>query len=181
MICILWQHPVHGNFLQSTQHCRQVSSTNSMEVLEWQAVSVQHLVCPVAERVDVECTGIHTAFIVPHTIPSMCAESSTCPASCPASSIPFPANTTIINGDVYSHATSRASSATPSLFAAAFDCPAGVHTLAGNPGSSPSAHTVVCARASLFALQRTYEPKSKRTFGARYVGWTTVSYCRNRQ
>ncbi len=43
-----------------------------MEVLEWQAVSVQHLVCPVAQRIDVECTGIHSAFISPHTILPLC-------------------------------------------------------------------------------------------------------------
>ena len=102
-----------------------------MEVLEWQALSVQHLVCPSKQRIDVECTGIHTAFIVPHTIPTVCSAPSSCPVFCPSSSIPFPENTTIIAGDVYSHPSSPSSSPYPSHFAAVFDCPEGVHTLAG--------------------------------------------------
>jgi hypothetical protein len=108
-----------------------VRSTNSMEVLEWQALSVQHLVCPSKQRIDVECTGIHTAFIVPHTIGPLCKSPSDCPSFCAATSIPFPENTTIIAGDVYSHPSSPSSSPYPSLFAAVFDCPEGIHTLAG--------------------------------------------------
>ena len=113
------------------QLSHQVRSTNSMEVVEWQAVSVQHLVCPVARRIDVECTGIHSAFISPHTIPPLCDPSLPCDSSCAASSSPFPRNTTIIAGDVYSRATSPATSPHPPLFAAVFNCPEGVHTLAG--------------------------------------------------
>lgn len=115
-----------------------------MEVLEWQALSVQHLVCPSKQLIDVECTGIHTAFIVPHTIPTVCSAPSSCPVFCPSSSIPFPENTTIIAGDVYSHPSSPPSSPYPSHFAAVFDCPEGVHTLAGAL-QSPIAGSQACA------------------------------------
>jgi hypothetical protein len=154
--------------------CPQVRSTNSMEVLEWQAVSVQHLVCPVAQRIDVECTGTHTAFLVPHTLPPMCTPSATCPEHCPSSANPFPQNTTIINGDVYSHPTSHASTPQPSLFAAVFDCPEGVHTLAG-VHMFPPAHrsfallTPVC--------QHTSEPKYKARCAVSYVVWRAVTGC----
>ena len=70
---------------------------------------------------------LHRATHHPHRVRAP----SSCPVFCPSSSIPFPENTTIIAGDVYSHPSSPSSSPYPSHFAAVFDCPEGVHTLAG--------------------------------------------------
>jgi hypothetical protein len=147
-----------------------------MEVLEWQAISVQHLVCPVAQRIDVECTGIHTAFIAPHTLPPLCDPSSSCPSPCPASSNPFPKNTTIIHGDVYSHATSQATSQYHSMFAAVFNCPEGVHTLAGAfcEGTVPDV-------VFYSSHQRTFDPKFKAAFDAQYENLEMRMRCQSQE